>query len=185
MSDKYSLYYFGIPGRAEIIRIIFHVAGVDYNNITLNKEKFAELKQSGFLPFGKVPVLVKGDFKLAESLAITEYVSKKFNLWPQSDEDSAMATAIFSSIGDLVTLFFGAKDEKLKSAIEKFGPWEKTISKMLGEKDYFFDNKLTSVDLEFFYFIYALVKKENVTEKNLLSLYERVEKDESVSSYFE
>lgn len=48
-------------------------------------------------PTGRVPVLVHGDVKVWESLAIIEYVAEVFSglrLWPEQVEDRAVARAI-------------------------------------------------------------------------------------------
>jgi glutathione S-transferase len=190
MSDKFQLYYFGIPGRAANIRILFHVAGVEYENVVLTGEKFGELKQSGFFPYGKVPVLVNGDFKLGESVAITEYLAKKFNLWPKSEEESAVALSILSSLSDIGPLFYAArtakddtKEEKLKIATEKFAVYEKAVSKLLGEKTFLFGDNLTAADIALFGFLANMVGKDSISEKNLLTYIATVAADERIASY--
>jgi glutathione S-transferase len=189
-SEKYQLYYFGVPGLAANIRTLFHVAGVEYENIILTGETFGELKKSGFLPYGKVPVLVKGDFKLGESIPITKYLGKQFGLWPESEEDSAVALSVLTSLVDIGPLFWAARNAKddsaegkLKIAVEKFVAYERAISNLLGEKKFLFGEKLTAVDVAIFNFLTSLVTKELINEKNILNFLETVASDERIASY--
>src|SRR5438105_13165960 len=50
-----------------------------------------------YSPSGKVPVLIDGDFKVWESLAICEYVAERFphtQLWPANMKARAVARAV-------------------------------------------------------------------------------------------
>jgi glutathione S-transferase len=188
--EKYQLYYFGSPGLAVNIRTIFHVAGVEFENIILTGETFGELKKNGFLPFGKVPVLVKGDFKLGESIPITKYLGKQFGLWPENEEDSAVALSVLTSLVDIGPLFWAARDAKddsaegkLKIAVEKFVIYEKAISNLLGEKKFLFGDTLTATDIAIYNFFTAWVTKELIHEKNILQFLETVASDERIASY--
>mgnify|MGYP002385642597 CR=1 FL=1 len=72
------LHYFDGFGRACFLRILFAEAGKDYKyNGDINWAP--EFKES--LPFGQVPLLEDGDFKLAQTHAIAIYLSKKFGLF--------------------------------------------------------------------------------------------------------
>ncbi len=55
------LYYFDIYGRAESIRFLLSHAKVEYENVYLNGESLKELKGSGKLEFGQVPMLETED----------------------------------------------------------------------------------------------------------------------------
>lgn len=48
MSQKhtYKLIYFDTKGRAEAIRLIFHHFGVDFDDVRVTGEEWAELKQA-------------------------------------------------------------------------------------------------------------------------------------------
>ena len=49
MAPKYVLNYFGVPGRAEPIRLLFHVAGVEFTDNHLSKADWTTLKSDSKL----------------------------------------------------------------------------------------------------------------------------------------
>ena len=58
------LYYFDIPGKGEAIRLACSYAGIDLEDIRLDREKFVKLKEDGTLRFGQgfmlsIPVLYR------------------------------------------------------------------------------------------------------------------------------
>jgi glutathione S-transferase len=82
--------------------IAMKVAGIAFREtvISLEAADFKErvIKMSGA---GKVPVLIDGDVRVWESLAILEYLAEKFpaaGLWPHDDAARAHARAISSEM---------------------------------------------------------------------------------------
>jgi hypothetical protein len=54
-STVYSLHYFNIRGRAEVIRLIFAQAGQKFEDLRHSSEEWAKLKSQ--MPLGQIPVL--------------------------------------------------------------------------------------------------------------------------------
>ena len=54
---NYKLTYFNGRGRAEAIRIIFEVAGVEYEDVRIEREAWPELKPSRFTKLKRVSTL--------------------------------------------------------------------------------------------------------------------------------
>ena len=52
------LYYFGIYGKVEPIRMLLSYAGAAFEDIRLTHEEFGKMKARGELPGGQVPVYV-------------------------------------------------------------------------------------------------------------------------------
>jgi hypothetical protein len=51
-----SLYYFNYYAKAEPIRMLLHHAKVPYHDIRITKEQLYNMKSSGKLPAGQVPI---------------------------------------------------------------------------------------------------------------------------------
>ena len=75
---KYKLFYFDARGRAELSRMLFALAHVDYEDIRVDADEWANLKQE--MPFGQLPVLeVEGGERIAQSMAISRFLAREFS----------------------------------------------------------------------------------------------------------
>jgi glutathione S-transferase len=73
---NYKLNYFNARGRAELTRLIFAAAGVQYTD-----NRIADWPASkGDAPLGQVPYLEVDGTKLVQSLSIARYVARELNL---------------------------------------------------------------------------------------------------------
>jgi len=55
------VYYFDIYGKAEAIRMLLSKAGVAFEDVRVSGESWAELKGSGTLEYGQVPMVELDD----------------------------------------------------------------------------------------------------------------------------
>uniref|UniRef100_F1LBG7 Glutathione S-transferase 1 n=1 Tax=Ascaris suum TaxID=6253 RepID=F1LBG7_ASCSU len=83
--SQYKLTYFNIRGLGEGARLIFHQAGVEFEDNRLSREDWPSLKPS--TPFGQLPLLEVDGEVLAQSTAIFRYLGRKFGgfffeVWP-------------------------------------------------------------------------------------------------------
>lgn len=108
MSAVHNLYYYGVPGRAEQIRLAFHVAGVAWENHIVNRESWAKMKSELVekVPQANIPLLEVDGKYLTESLAILRYVGVLGGLVPDSafeqgkmDEGIAQSNDVFQAFG--------------------------------------------------------------------------------------
>jgi glutathione S-transferase len=109
--DKPTLIYFPVRGRAELIRLVLVEAGVDFqeHSVVANgpthqgrPTDFAQLKQSGLLPFQAVPVWEEPDgFRLAQSLAIVRYLSRKHGLLGGTPREEALVDQVLGLFDDV------------------------------------------------------------------------------------
>ncbi|NJK73973.1 MAG: glutathione S-transferase family protein [Richelia sp. CSU_2_1] len=77
--------------------LVMKQAGLKFSEIKIplgSPARHAELRR--YSPSGKVPVLIDGDLKVWESLAICEYVAERFanHLWPADIAEKAIARSI-------------------------------------------------------------------------------------------
>ena len=98
------LYYFDIYGRAESIRFLLSHAKVEYENINCGGDIMKELKESGKLEFGQVPMLETDGKRFVQSWAILRYLGRTYGYYPETPE---LAWKIDSTI-DAVEDYLGA-----------------------------------------------------------------------------
>jgi len=80
-----SLHYFGMRGKAEAIRLILEDNRVNYRDVIVTTDTWAELKQlgieSGLFVFGQVPAIeTSKGFRLVQSQAIVHFLGRSLGL---------------------------------------------------------------------------------------------------------
>ena len=155
----YKLYYFNMKARAELARLIFAQAGVPYEDVRIEFEKWPELKPT--MPFGQMPVLDVDGTRIANSMVIARYLAEEFGLAGSNLLENSQLAAIAGAINDLFEELAKAhfeKDEEKKAELQKTF-MEKTVPFVLAkfealgstnDSGYLWGNKLTWVDLAFF-----------------------------------
>ena len=152
---QYKLTYFDMGGRAEPVRIAFHAAGIDFEDVRASFPEFMEMRES--LRFNCLPTLEIDGKVVTQSNAMCRYVGKMAGLYPEDDLQALYCDEALGVIEDLLhalTPTFGLEGDALKAAREKLVEgWMTTFIKGLGELierggDYFADNRLTVADLK-------------------------------------
>jgi glutathione S-transferase len=108
--------YGGVRSRASIVQWYLEELGVPYEFVLLDMQAGAH-RQPDYLainPMGKVPAIVDGDFKLAESGAILVYLAQKYGKMPQYLEGQAevIQWVLFSNATLAQGIFSEATREK-------------------------------------------------------------------------
>ncbi|CAJ0581270.1 unnamed protein product, partial [Mesorhabditis spiculigera] len=83
----YKLTYFPMRGIGEIVRQLFELAHVEYEDCRIEREVWPELKHTA--PFGQLPMLEVDGQKLPQSKAIMRYVAQKYGFAGADDWESA------------------------------------------------------------------------------------------------
>jgi glutathione S-transferase len=152
---QYKLTYFDMGGRAEPVRIAFHAAGIDFDDVRISFPEFMASRDS--LRFRCLPTLEIDGQVVTQSNAMCRYVGKMAGLYPEDDMQALYCDEVLGAMEDLLhamTPTFGLEGDELKAAREKFvDGWLTTFIKGLGELierggDYFADNRLTVADLK-------------------------------------
>ena len=164
---SYKLYYFPIKARGEPIRLLFAYKGIQYEDIRVPFDKWAETKPN--MPFGSMPVLEEDGKKLGGSNVILQYLAEKpeFNVAGSNAWENAWLANIGDFIKDfhseMIKLHLEKNEEKKKELEKKFA--EETVPKYLGKlnemsKDtgYLCCGKLTWPDLFMFNLLEGIVK---------------------------
>uniref|UniRef100_A0A914DCF6 Glutathione S-transferase n=1 Tax=Acrobeloides nanus TaxID=290746 RepID=A0A914DCF6_9BILA len=127
---KYKLYYLNFEGRGEPIRLLFHYAGVPFEDCRIGVQDWKDTWKAK-MPFGRVPVLEIDGVMLPESHAIGRYLAKNFGLVGADDLEAAQIDALLShfeeffkeSIEPMLAMMAGFKEgDKDKFYNEKFLP---------------------------------------------------------------
>jgi len=160
----YKLTYFNGRGRAEIIRLVFAAAGVDYQDFRLERDQWPSHKAD--TPFGQVPMLEVDGVKLCQSNACARYLATKYNLAGKNELERAQADMIVDCLEDSlkpILSFFMEKDEAKKSEGKKkycdeqlpgyLTHLENILKANHGGDGYFVGNELTWADLSFLQFV--------------------------------
>jgi len=158
MSPKqYKLTYFNGRGLAETTRLILAQAGVDYEDVRIEKDKWPELKPT--MPFGKVPVLEVDGEIISESRAIARFVAKENGLAGKDTLEAAKCDMLVDAFYDLFSNMAkwrqetdeAAKVEMFKFfATETVPPVLKSITTILeknGGSGYLVGDKVTWADI--------------------------------------
>lgn len=94
--------YFPARGRTDLSRFILEHAAVQYEFKEINRESLPELKASGHLPFGQLPIYEEDDgFLIAQSLAIARYLARKNGLYGADERQGALVDQFVDGIVDL------------------------------------------------------------------------------------
>jgi glutathione S-transferase len=155
----YKLTYFNARSRAELIRLLFALADVEYEDVRVEAVS-PELKSR--TPFGQLPILEFDGKTYCQSYAIGRYLARKFNLAGKTDLDQLQADMIVDCIEDGVKPFIAAfwlEDEAKKAELLKkyseeqlpaaYANLEKILKSNKGGDGYFVGDSLTWADLSF------------------------------------
>ena len=94
------LTYFGIPGRAEAIRLALAVGGVDFEDARVAFPAWPKVKPA--TPWGAVPVLELADgSELAQARSILRFVGRHTGLYPADPRAAQRVDELMDALEDL------------------------------------------------------------------------------------
>ena len=199
---QFKLIYFDFDGgRAESIRLAFHIGGIDFEDVRLKFPEFREAQPS--FRFHALPVLEIDSQPITQSNAQLRYVGKLAGLYPTDDLqalycDEAMGAV--EDVGHAVGKTFGLQGDALKQAREEFvqgrlATYIKGLDELLarGGGQFFADGRMTVADLKVFVETRTLAKgtldhvPTNIVEELAPALAEhreRIANDPRVVAYY-
>ena len=156
---RFRLTYFDIDGgRAEPIRLAFHIGGIAFEDVRLKGPEFREVQPS--FRFRALPVLEIDGQQITQSNALARYVGKLAGLYPADDLQALYCDEVMDAVEDLnhaVGTTFGLKGDAMKQAREdlvkgRLATYIKGLDGLLarGGGQYFADGRLTVADLKVF-----------------------------------
>ena len=156
---RFKLTYFDIDGgRAESIRIAFHIGGIDFEDVRVKGPQFREVRET--FRFHALPVLEIDGRQVTQSNALLRYVGKLAGLYPADDLQALHCDEVMDAVEDLnhaVGRTFGLQGDAMKQAREelvqgRLATYVKGLDALLarGGGEYFADGRMTVADLKVF-----------------------------------
>ncbi|XP_046575250.1 S-crystallin SL11-like [Haliotis rubra] len=152
----YRLTYFNVRGRAELTRLCFAAAGVNFDDVRIPNSEWAAMKST--TRFGMLPILEVDGKKFSQSFAMARYIAREHGLYGKTNLDMLQIDEVVGLAEDLRDYFvkiYHEKDEPKKNALrDKFdntdlprflGYFEKLLTDT--DSSYFVGNKLSLADL--------------------------------------
>ena len=161
--------YFDIKGRAEPIRLALTVGGIAFNDDRFQFDEFNEIKESGVLPFGQVPVMIVDGQVITQSGGILRYCGKLAGLYPRDDDLlAARIDEVLGVLDDvnnfLFTKYQGKDEEKkkevrgefVKSIVPRFMGGLDRLASKASDGSFICGDKMTIADLTLYYSIWNI-----------------------------
>ena len=150
------LIYFDAPvSRGEECRLALHLAGVDFEDVRINREAWSALKPQ--TPYGSLPVLeLPGLPPLAQSNAILVLIGRRHGLHPAGDFEAARHEGLMQHVEDLrarlaPTLWMGDTEKKAarEALVADYLPrWAQSIEQQVGNGPFFGGEAIHVADLK-------------------------------------
>jgi len=199
---QYKLTYFDFDGgRGEPIRIVFHSAGISFEDKRISFDEFRQMRAG--MRFSCSPTLEIDGAEVTQSNAMLRYVGKMANLYPQDQLQALYCDETMEAVEDLlhhVVHTFGLEGDELRKAREKLVDGWLTIfikgfADLLarGGGEYFADGRLTVADLKVYMQVRSLLNgtldhvPTDLVAKlapGLIAHQERVGNDPVVTGYY-
>ncbi|XP_072050676.1 S-crystallin SL11-like [Amphiura filiformis] len=154
---QYKLIYFNGRGLAELSRLIFAYAGVEFEDFRMKDREDFLTNFKPVLPTGRVPVLEVDGKQYAESAAIARYLAREFKLYGKDNLEALQIDGILDTMNDIrmaLMPIFREQDEAKKAELKKKAVEESIpavmaiLEKLVG--DVFVGNSITLADIAFF-----------------------------------
>jgi len=186
-----------------VIRLIFAVAGVEYEDVRIERENWPAEKEKLNLPFGQMPLLTVEGQTFCQSISISRYLAEKFGLAGKSELEKLRTDMVVHCVEDMAMAFvviFRETDPERKAqlsqkyATEQLPVFYANFEKLLKENKngdlFFVGDSLTVADLTFYHYATMYVtfcgQELKVLMKDhpkILALIERVEKLPKVAEW--
>ena len=160
MSEKYIFHYFKVNGRGAICRAILSYSKADWTDHAFAREEWPAIKKSGLCEFEQAPVLEYKGKTYAQSMAISLYLARKFNLMGKDEEENYEIESLLCCVEDIFSAMFKFShlpenekdkyDELRKIAVDRYKFFIKKIEERYikhGKGKYFLGDRFTLCDI--------------------------------------
>ena len=180
----YKLFYFNLKGKAEVIRMLFHIAGQDFDDKRFTIDEWKSVKPK-LLRYQQAPILEvieeTTSYQIAQSHTIERFLANRFNLLGKSEIERVHVDMIGEEIVDLYTtliVIYRKKDceekaRELDEAIREKVPIGLKLIQSLLEANrnlYLVGDEITLADIQLINFYDWLRNRKNEVLDKLPSL---------------
>lgn len=178
---SYTLYYFNGRGRAEICRMLFAAASIQYNDKRIEFSEWTQFKTK--MPCHMLPILeIDTETQVPQSMAISRYLAREFGFHGKNNLDMFKVDAICDSLFELFNDYmamYNEKDAAKKTELQQryantcrrvFPYLEKTLDANKGGSGWFIGDQMLVCDM----MCYAALENPVQENANLLKEYPKV-----------
>uniref|UniRef100_A0A0L8HM98 Uncharacterized protein n=1 Tax=Octopus bimaculoides TaxID=37653 RepID=A0A0L8HM98_OCTBM len=98
---SYTLYYFNHRGRAEICRMLFAAAGVQYNDRRIESSEWRSMRSN--MPCSMMPMLeLDNKVQIPQSMAMARFLAREFGFYGRSNIEMARVDFISDCFYDIL-----------------------------------------------------------------------------------
>ncbi|KAK3790057.1 hypothetical protein RRG08_038754 [Elysia crispata] len=177
MAPQVKLVYFDGRGRAELLRLILHQAGVKFEDVRVAFADWPAMKPKS--PFGSLPYLEIDGKAFNESLCLARFAARRHDLIGKTDIDALNIDQILAQADELRQKQFKiGKEESEKAELQKQYVEEQLpaflakMNKMLEENKsgFFIGSALTMAEL----IMYDITENDVKANPNVLDKYPKI-----------
>ena len=113
-TSKHEILYFDGSGRAEAIRILLHIANVEFTDTRFKGTEWPAIKPT--TPLGSVPVLKIDGIQHCQSMSLARYAGKLAGWYPKNNDDDPVSELIVDEIMDTLNELVDSFPRKQRDA---------------------------------------------------------------------
>eukprot|EP00276_Gloeochaete_wittrockiana_P007175 CAMPEP_0184653682 /NCGR_PEP_ID=MMETSP0308-20130426/11408_1 /TAXON_ID=38269 /ORGANISM="Gloeochaete witrockiana, Strain SAG 46.84" /LENGTH=160 /DNA_ID=CAMNT_0027089283 /DNA_START=72 /DNA_END=551 /DNA_ORIENTATION=- len=154
---KIRLTYLDGRGRAEAIRLILNECDLEFEDKRITRDEYVQMKRTGLLPFGQLPIIDFDGFQLVQSKAIIRYIARLKGLYGCDAKEGALCDMISEALTDVNVLasawFYSTEDKRpvveanYESVLPSWLAYFENLLKTSHHKSYFVGDRLTYADI--------------------------------------
>jgi len=161
-TPKYKLVYFNVRALAEVSRLLFSVAGIEFEDYRypIDTSNFSrpewdadKAKDPFKYPFGTIPVLEVDGKQIAQSKVIERYLARKFNLLGSDESQSLLIESIIEEISDIKAKWNALKETDRNKYFDTELPKYFGFLDRIGGSGHFVGSSISYADISFFNFV--------------------------------
>lgn len=114
----YKLKYFNGRGAAEVSRLMFAIAGQQFEDLRFDSEGWKKEKEN--TPFGQLPVLEIDGVQYAQSSAIARYLARTFGFYGKDDLEVFRVDVVLGIYQDIIMYVLKARFEKDETRMAEY-----------------------------------------------------------------